>query len=209
MYDSVEEAINRLCNTVVAYDSKPVFIVDVSFDGAIKVYYKALPSYRMPNHHDGISLDDPLLNFRKFKLGYMNCKKNCFYVYRIPIRKYQQGLNKQNTLIENLRDADELDNFDYNLNTFNNVIRFAGFAKMFEGNYPSIKQTLDLLDVDRNKKSVAFSRNFALFKDKTGVLFLQHRNERVGHLNTDSGKVSLGPNYKYLRGKLQRNGVDV
>jgi hypothetical protein len=218
MYDSVEEAGNRLNSTVITYDKSPVYVLEC--DGrknAIKAWVLPMPSFRQKDKLS-IRIDDPLCDYRSIPLGYTNCKKGSVLLSRIPVRGagYKQGLHGGNINIQPVHPVDVLVDMEADgavgvegrAHDWNTLIRTSGFCNMVKGIYPSIPQCIDRLQKEKDLVSLAFNRYFTLCKDQVGILYLHYKGERVGYSEfVDRFKVPK--NFQYLREVMAEHGVKV
>ena len=209
MYESVEETEKRLSRCVVMYNDEPIYVdgAKKTNEGKIGLKVRNLPTWRP--RQVMVRLDDPMLNFNKFKLGYVNGAKISVLFERMPVRRYKQGLTYENCRCNVPVELDFYEDYDYDLPAFDNIIRTAGFHKMMKGNYPSYRQALDEMHKKDEVRDRAFHRLFSINKDKTGLLLLHYKGERVGMVSPDNGDMMLGPNFSYLTDTFKRHGVNI
>ena len=214
MYDNAEEAGNRLNSTVILYDGSPVFVREC-YGRKGNLMCKALPIPSLkPKDEISFAIEDDKTDYRNLSLGYVNGKKGCVLLSRIPVRGegYKQGLHQRNVHISGIRpDADiGLDGEEGPLNgvNWNNLIRTAGFSNMMKNKYPTIPQCLDQMLKEKNVVSTAFNRYFCVYRDPVGLLNLHYKGEKVGY-SEFSEKFKIGPDFLYLREVLIENGVQL
>lgn len=170
--DDVEYADGRLRGTIVRVDCEPVFVNEViSVKGEVHIqgFYLA----------DRSEVSTPItnVNLEPVPLGYVNTFFGARYLCRRPIRNdWRQGLRDYNCVNE--RGENVL-----------NEVPLENLRETILGIYPSF----DLAVRDNSGKSIAFSRNFALTKDKT----LLYKGKPVGV------KDILAPTHSYLSRHLE------
>jgi hypothetical protein len=209
-YEGVDDARMRLRHTVVLYKRQPVYITEINQgtdDEIFRVYFNELPLVS-GRRGRGLEDDEEGGNKRKFisskhfdiapfRMGYVNRPTNtgAFYCSRLPCRMQKQGLCEENFV---------------GIDNFGGIVPFGTFYScketlaMVEGRYPSFDVALKAL----NKiTAVAFSRDFCLVKDTVipDLIYLYHKGNKVGMYN--SGKTSLGADFKCLRESLNELGV--
>ena len=177
-------ANERLNDTVVMKDNKPVYIYRVNPNG--EVLYN--PIHRMDQPERSCQLKD--LNLLPVKLGYCNLPRNCTYTYRTPSRRYRQGLrNIQFKRLAGVRD---------NLRVISNEM-----INTYMGIYPTVENCLELIECNE-VKSQAFSRHFALKEKQLNGFSLTYKDKLIGHIKYDRGiDINLFDDYSYLNELLE------
>lgn len=150
-YDDVIQQYN---NCIVLKGNEPVMlkVVDQEREGTM---------VRVTNLRTGKS-DTEIFkqaNFRSpaVRLGFMNVKKTCIHVSRLPVRKMQVGINLQNVRFTTLPREE-----DYQ------ALKIAqGFGAAFRNtivaDYPTFSKAMKMVSEDHT--AVAFDRQFAVTKD--------------------------------------------
>ena len=175
MYTTREEARNRLVNTIVAYDGRPVRVVDVGGrDGGaltLTVFHWPFDGTRA----ETLPITDPLFgSFVTPRLGFANYfergNAHTVWCHRTPARRMQQGLvsgnfagtaigvRQQRFTLEHLQSTD-------------------AFREMIAGEYPTFDTACEMLVPD---SSIAVDRNFALLQSPEGYVTIYHRRDPLG-----------------------------
>lgn len=185
IYDTIEQARMRLNGSVITYEGEPVYVAEIASRGSKLV----ATCYKWPNPMDGmnsitVELDHPDLNFRKFKVGYLNFKRQpnrlaantskgqAFYIVRDTNRQQVQGLATRN-LYYNSADRGFVP-------ISQNVMFNDGFADMMMNKYPTVQEALDMIEAGWD--SVAVSSVFAIGTSKASpkLRLLEYRGRTVG-----------------------------
>ena len=148
-----------------------------------------------------VSYLDEDFNCKTYTLGYMNTRDNrASYVTRLPVRGMAQGLSRGNVNFSN-NEGGRLG--------FQNAVYEQGFHDMLVGNYPSFKEAIEILTTNRNSRSVAFCREFALRRnpDLPDLFVLDYKGRQVAWGN--GAAFSVPTKHLYLIEKMRDNGVKV
>ena len=218
-YDNLEEVNLRLKGTIVNYDGEPCYIqkaADDYPDGKIRLFISMLPLFLRPFDVDQFERDEQVVgstirkridsrkfdNFRPVKLGYCNffrdgVAKHCSYLSRVPVRRSKQGLSPEALHAAFYsRDGAPAD--------FSNLIKNRSFYETIKGIYPSFEEILPVLVPN---SSVAFSREFCLYKDYSGIVYIHRVNERIAIVTSNLGagnpSVLIGGNVLQYKEQLQ------
>lgn len=194
-YETAEEAKMRLDGCVVMYDDQPVYVEGISGPNANLI----ATCYTLPRNRDRmeISINDPLFDSRAVRLGYTNCGRSAYYVSRMPVRRYKQGVCAQNTIAKSC---------DGRNVGFENVFRHAGFIESVKRKYPTLIECTQLLEKGE-VDSVAFHHNFCLQRDSLGFYVLYFKGERAAW--GDPSGFNLPSEYHWLEESLRENGVNL
>ena len=194
MFDSKEEASMRLDGTVIQGPNGPVYVK--SMETASRLSYREfsrrgglLPSAKVAELHEGFST-------KPSPLGYMNRGESCYYLQRMPVRKYKQGLHDAA-----LRVVSNGKRAGVGRNRLSFMYESVGFLQMWVGNYPSLLEVKAMLRTG-DYVSQAFGREWALGyrDDKTYTLF--YKGNDVGYCGVDGGEFVLDDRRKYLQEAL-------
>ena len=176
MYETRDEAQNRLLNTVVSYDGFPHRVINVG--GRVGAITLAI----VPWPFDGstglreVRVSDPLFkNFRTPPLGFVNYfeqrdQTHVSWVERVPARRMHQGLNDGNTHITSL-------GIRAIRTPMTQVQSSEAFKEMIVGEYPTFEEVVDLLVPE---SSIAFDREYALFMSNEGYVTIYHKRDPLG-----------------------------
>lgn len=189
MYDEQDNISMRLLNSVVRVGKTPVYVIDA---GAQEIRYKSLTSGR----ENTINLKSPRLDLSPIPLGYVNYRGEIYYLSRMPVRKYKQGLSSE-SLNMNGRNGRAKD-----------VLRSKALAKCVLGQYPSQQEAIQRIK-DGEIMGLAFSRQFAICENggfggggENAELSLRFRGKAVGKITRKHDELQLLPSFIYLQEKL-------
>lgn len=206
MYDTAEEARQKLEGTVVLYDNVPVYIVTATGNkNKVNLHYQLLP---LESGAEKLtrSITDPLWDFRTggTKLGYTEAKNpstgqiESVFLSRVPIRHSRQGLDSKTIQIQQF-DRDRL----YNISWSDIIQRGDGLNKTVKNIFST--PLIAFKNVTNNFKeyqSVPIHRKLSLMYDTISPPYLIYRNEKVGY--TEDGTLfKLAKHKQYLSEELQ------
>lgn len=170
----------RLADSLVMHGGRPFYVKEYMYgDNALYGYY----TDKDRNEDKLIKLPNRYLDIRPPRLGYMNTRRNSYYVSRVPVRRYKQGLNRQNIAVGAL-------NIEPGLNR-GDTIRCVELARCILNKYPSLDECLEKLQDGRN--ACAFHRHWAI----TAGGELHYRGNPVGAYQ--KGNLKLTEDYCYLQ----------
>lgn len=213
MYDTVEEANQKLRHTVVLYNKSSCFIQQATGSKGLNLEFSTL--------RDGVilskSINDKEFEFRNLgqKLGYANINlgngsyNEALYLSRMPVRQSHstQGISQKNLHIPSLRGSQKLSLSPYIL-SFQQVYTTTPFHDMMEDIFPG----LDVIEKEMAKKnyvlSRAFDRQFCVRRDDVGPLYLQYRGRDIGH-SDHFYRWKLASQFSYLNETLEHIHIKV
>lgn len=202
MYDTVENTGARLNGTVVMYDGRPVQVLNAQAgtkQEPIQVNLQFLPKMR---DNILVSINDPKLEVRNLPLGYVNIYNDALYLTRSPCRQFKQGLSSNCVIIP------RMENRDVGAPSFKTLLGRAEFSDAMSGIYPTYREALDMIFNDPDKKAVAFSRRFALYRDRQlGFFELRYKGNRVAW--GDPNNFNLPSEFMYLSEVITEQGISV
>jgi hypothetical protein len=178
LYDSLDEAVNRLVNTMVTYDGAPVYVTHVERHG--KDFQLSLSRFPYDGRDQFNALaSDPLFKgFQSPPLGYCNFfyrRADTTWCERIPSRQRRQGLSGDTcnavSLVSGLRIP------------WNELYISDGFNEMVRGEYPSFDEAFQRLIPS---SSIAVARDFAVRMSEGGYTFLYYKRDEVGMFVRDN-----------------------
>lgn len=172
VYDSVDEALNRIGGTIVTYEGRPVRIENVEnhADGILRVQMREFP-YRGDLIRK--TINSPA--FKRFvtpPLGYCNYfereNANVLWCERTSNRSRRQGLCGEV--------FNAVTHQGYRVE-FDRLSRSEAFREMITGEYPAFDDVLARLFPN---SSIGVSRDFALGMGPEGFTYLYWRRDSVG-----------------------------
>lgn len=171
----------RLSHSLVMYDGRPFFISEV--EGTT-----LLGTDTLTGKAKSVGLPAPLLDIRPVLLGYVNGREHATYCSRMPHRRYKQGLNSANLLLQEgarIRDKTSL-------------IQSKAMAQCVLDKYPSLDEVYDEVS-NAKRHSRAFHRYWSLHYTG-GEIGLNYRGLHVGAFK--AGNLKLMESFSYLKEEL-------
>ena len=201
MYDTLEQASLRLNGTVILIGGTPAYVAEVRHDREgkiILVYFNSSDRNAVPKE---IEANDPSVDPRNMRLGYVNDRRHTYFLARTPARQQAQGLNRRNVYTYTPGTEEPMGNM------FEDLRRNGSLYKALRGEYPTIEQCAEQLNAyDSEIVSRAFHRHFALVRnDNFDFLELHYKNERIGY--GDLNNFTLPSRYSYLTEMIKQSGV--
>ena len=193
-YESTAEADMRLRNTIVLYNSKPVYVKGVHEDGEVTGW--SLENVEYSGRH-GVSeyiadWTDEGWDIGPFKLGYVNVtKSSCVYCYRMPVRKFRQGLSRDNVKVIKGKYEDLLNK---------------NLTALVERKYPTLEQVLENTKFFDGVWRQAIHRLVGV--NSKGKVGYKNMNT-IGDISFSTGEIELKSEYEYLRNFLIRQNFEV
>lgn len=194
MFDTREEAAMRLDGTIIQGPNGPVYVKEMETSSII--HYKELSkrggvqtTIRTATLDDGFCI-------KPFPLGYVNRGETCYYLQRMPVRKYKQGLHDaamRIVLNGATRQSSRI--------RASALYEGPGFYAMYHNNYPSLRDVRILLE-EGDCRTQAFGREWALGLLDGKQHSLYYKGNEVGVYVKDSGSFSLHDERKYLQEAL-------
>ena len=202
VYDTLEQARMRLRQAVITYRDQAVFVFEVQQPSPKSPIQLSLRPYPLDVHSSKrppdlvVDIDDPDLNFRIFRVGYINDRrsKNTAFLTRHTRRQQTQGLS-----VPHLTGGEMLDHLAFNSKEFED---------MLFGRYPTVDEALRMINDDQ-WMAVGISHNFALARDMDIKLLrsLLYRGRRVGvSLGSKFSEFLVDKKDEYLKEVLQDAG---
>lgn len=185
-YFSASDAQMRWHNSVVKFEEDFFYAVSSSNMNTRLTLYSL----------DGMILwgevdsNDERLDIRSPELGYVNHDQLniAMFVFRVPLRRQKQGINEENCFYSIFSREPRMLELKY--------IQSNCFLQMLKGVYPSFEETKNLLINSSNSiQSRAFSRDFALWKEKDSSIKLLKRDTEIAAFSKESGRFELLPDY--------------
>lgn len=214
MYDTHEEANQKLRHTVVLFNKSPVYIHEA---GGSKDKVTLTFNYIRNGTTDMKPINSRDFEFRSLGglVGYSNIElgagsyNETLYLTRMPVRQAHstQGLSAKNISIPAMKGSAKFGVNPMRVE-FSFIYPRTAFADMLEDKYP----TLYSLEREFSKKShlcsKAFHRQFAIRRDEVGPFYLQYRGKDIGHTD-DFNKWKIAPQYDYLRETMDHLNLKV
>lgn len=210
MYDTTEEARQKLGNSTVLYEGIPVQILDASGSkGKIGLTFHRLPLNDANHEPERFtrSIEDKAWDFRSLssKLGYVNRDKSQFsrfkeavFVSRVPSRASRQGLDGRVVSIKPFfQGASKGSACDWA-----HLFYDEGLLRTVRNEFPKAHEAVKaLFDNPKDVISIAISRKLMLAYDQVTPPVLVYRNEKIGYTE-DGVTFKLARHKKHLTESL-------
>lgn len=170
-YPTRDDTILRLHESVVRIKGEFYFVM--MEPGSSKNEVLAYSYKNLDGAPEKFDANDPSIDISSFPLGYMNTEHGATFVVRPPLRRQKQGISSQVLNCCYAHAPEEPHTMSYNL-------KGTSFTSMLLGKYRSFENALDSVSKGGNGNSEAFSRDFALFKEKNGNISLLYQIHKVG-----------------------------
>lgn len=211
MFDSAQDAKQKLESTVVLLDEVPIYVtnaLDGDGPGKIRLRYASLPCEGRDFDDKQVEFSEERIDFRTLgsRLGYMNAisrsgHKQAIYTMRTPTRKTIQGLSRANLQFSHFESTDQMPG---NNCPWEDHFSKKHFSDMLKGEYPSMGSAYDR--IEKGWTAVAFNRHFALKHKTVGPIYLEYKGRDVAWTeNLD--RFNLSPAFKHLGETLEFYGI--
>lgn len=211
-YDTVEEVRRRLEGGVILYRGEPVYVVGGATARESKAKY-AVNIRNLPGQDKSwrVALDDPDLNFRQIRLGFVNTQDGLVLrAMRYPQRGVQQSCTDNNTMLEVLGTRERLRRRGREgmWETFLGLLRADQTAvDSLAGRYPSMTEARQ--SVEREEvKAKAFHPDWC-YQMVMGVPALWYKQQSVGITLDPRSVFRLPSKLLFLKEPLQEIGIKV
>ncbi len=200
-WTDLEQAQQRLTNSVVLYDGQPVLIAQVEEgdDGIPRGQLYTLPDLKTTVRK---KLNSP--KFKRFRelppLGWINHhgRGQAVYAARRAVNGRVHGVSAGNTLISIVNQAAIHPVLQAGAMSFNTLIGDKGFVDGHNNDFPNLKEILGRI---KPSTAVAFARTFCVIADMDGVRWLYRGPDRVG-IFAEPDVLSLPRKFSYLREEI-------
>lgn len=213
-YDNVEEVRRRLVGGIVIYRNEPVFVVEAAaIKGSKARYGVCIRNLPGQDRSWKIALDDPELNYRSMRVGFMNINGDVLRAVRYPQRSVAQSVGAHNCTIYTL-DGKNLRNYR---EPTGQLIPAQNFVQLLQqhqeavdsvsGRFPDMVTARKEVETGR-VKARAFHYDWA-YALAYGAPVLWYKSQAVG-LTLDPRKIfKLENRLSYLKESLEEIGIHV
>lgn len=209
LYDTAEEANQKLQNSTVLFKGLPVHVREASGNkGKVSLAFSWLPWPKSgpDKPPDEAKMSDEGWDFKTLgsKIGYVNIKSNpwnkteeAVFVTRMPTRSSRQGFDDRTAKV-----------FQYHTSdpspwTFSHLLYDSGLVDSVCGKFPSTEEAVGRLIKNPDKvKSIAIGRKLMLIFDRVNPPNLVYRGEKVGYVESDGRSFRLAPHKMFLTEEL-------
>lgn len=207
MYDTADEAKQKLQGSVVLFDGKPVDIVQAEGKkNKISLIYRKIPIQGEESESE--SIDDPRWDFKSAgtKLGYTIVQNpvtkawSSVFTSRIPIRSSRQGLDNKTVMIQGIQLERERSGYSYSWGDL--ITRNDGLVRTIRGQFLGPKGAFDRVMKEYEEfLAIPIHRKIVLAYDCISPPYIIYRNEKVGYTE-DGLTFKLAKHKEYLREEL-------
>jgi hypothetical protein len=212
VYDTHEEATQKLGSTIVLFQGKPTYVIGGTGSKA-KVslkHYLVREDKEMSN-----PITDTNWEFRNLgsRLGYMNTRysmgkdnkehyKEALFVSRVAVRASHatQGLSSRNLKYGQLKGSSTI-GVPPQYIEWDTLRSLPSFCDTLEGIFPAFSDITKQFSTDALASSLAFHKNFAIRKHDIGPFYLEYKGKDVGYTE-DFNRWKFAEQYKYLQETL-------
>lgn len=179
-WTDLQQATERLLDTVVLYDNDPVLVrnLEPADDGDIRCYISMCGTKGSENVRKKLSSP----KFHRFRelpnLGWVNRRDRpgqAVFLSRRVVATRQHGLSNNNVLCYSLNNSGGV--FTAGNISFYNVYTDAGFVESHKGDFPSLRTILDKIQPNT---IMAYGLHYAVIRDADGIRWLYRDMDRVG-----------------------------
>lgn len=205
MYDTAEEAKQKLAASVALYKGRPVYIHDASGSkNTLNLVFSYLPLISPSQPKETACIHSLDWDFKTIgsRLGYtpveIGGKYTCVYTSRVPIRTSRQGLDNKTVYVTTIPLPDT-PSFTGNWGV---LIQREGIVSTLTDKYLSTSEAyLRLTSEPQSFKAIPVHRKLMLNFDRVSPPSLFYRFDKVAY--TEDGKLfKLAPHKKFLREEL-------
>lgn len=203
MYDNAEDGNRYLAGCIGYYNDEPVLIDQIRGDMIVRARKLPIDVHGNDNHIR-FPLNDPGFNVTKFNLGYHNTPFGAVFIQRRPARIVQQGISAANL---NYRGPDDNQQGPLPRGWMSDWLYKQSFADSLSGRYPTIGEAREMLNQNKQLRSVAFDRLFAIKRHDrfNNLYFLEYRGREIAH--SQSEQFVLPREFDYLGEICTEKGV--
>jgi hypothetical protein len=133
-----------------------------------------------------VGVADENLDVSSPPLGYINYSGHANYVMRRPERRFKQVVNAQNLICERVMTGTYV-----GPDQLNNMLFSREGEDMLMGRYPSVKDAIERMTLNKKVISVAISRDIAIARDSFGTTRVYNKLEQVGYLREGTNTVVI------------------
>jgi hypothetical protein len=194
MFDTHEEASMRIDKSIITGPTGPIYVYQAQSKNEF-LYGEFKKKGGLENDKQIGDIRLPEFSVKPFRLGYVNRGGQSYYLQRMPVRKYKQGLNLVSLHVGiHQRGPAMYDKGDL-------IYDGNGFFRMYHDNYPSLEACLNGVN-EMGMQSAAFSKEWAVGKDKGGETRLFYKTKLAGFFD-EHGNVQLDDRRAYLAEALR------
>ena len=213
MYETQEEAQQKLASCLVLLRGSPVFIEEaIQKSNGVYLRYTSIRDKiagveNIKNNEWEFRNLGHLLGYMNYTYGTKNYQEST-YVVRSAVRNAHntQGLSYRNIRLSRLR-GDEAGGLPSMRPEWMNLCKDPCVADMLEGSYPSVSSFENLFE-NPYVISIAFDRDFSIFRHKIGPFYLEYKGKEIGY-SEDLSSWKIGKRYNHLRESLEHKNVGI
>lgn len=201
MYDTVEEARQKLKQTIIMKGEEPVWVLDAGGQtGAVQLVYREFGQ----ENTKSISIENKSLDMKDVgtRLGYINIPNHkgfglSVYSRRMPVRiaHSTQGLSDKNVRINYTRYIKDIGLTEYPYKLA--YLEGKGLKETLQKKYPSLDATRYRLSRETNLYDIAFDPCLCICKEGNSLFKLRYKGIEIGWTD-DLHTFRIEPKFRYL-----------
>lgn len=212
MYDTKEEAHQKLTSCLCLFKEEPAYIENVHQNGK----HVSLEFFNTRQRITDIqSITHEGWEFRNLgpRVGYININerehKEASYAVRSAVRLAHntQGLSHKNMRLSSLRGLPKMKIPPKEMDWLY-VAKGIDAANMIEGKYPTLKDIQEQFEKEPLQVSMAFHREFSVYRHDIGPFYLEYKGKQIGY-SEDLDLWRVNKKYLYLYESLEHNNLKV
>ena len=209
-YDSADEVRRRLQNGIILYRGEPVVVLEAcSVKGSKTKYGVVIRDCPTGERSWKIPLDDPDLNYRQIRTGFVNYRGEAYRIIRWPQRSVQQSLSRNNCSIERLGEENGRRRrggvaLEVDIVT---LTKEQSVVDCMAGRFPSMSEARDMVS-EGKVESVAFHYDWC-YQRVMGAPAIWYKTRPVGLTLDPKSILKLEPHNMFLKEPLQEIGLRV
>jgi len=206
MFDTPDDAVQRLDNSLVLLDKRPVYLMH---DTRYNYVAEDIISQETKIVHVNDEIGNGTLDIRAYDLGYVNVRDHTsliegkrnqvMFMARRPVRKYKAGVTYENTNQVAYSDREKRHVYS---NLPQGFLRKKYVGECIIGEYPDFWKTYEELKESKESTSFAINRRIAFKKDEMGIIKIHYFLQPVAYLDANSKSVLYPRNFRYHNKQL-------
>lgn len=211
MFDTVNEAVQKIQGTVVMKGSNPVQIIEIGGrDNRVTALYRPLDAQDMIQKP--LSDKDWDVASLGKRLGYINLTQNGIqtsaYSRRAHVRRSHQtqGLHNTNVFVDTVRGNERLGLVPHQYNFSTLLNRY--LRPTMKGEFPSLSALKYRMAKDNSIAEMAFDPYFSVFRDKGDLFKLNYKGHEIGW-SEDLDTFRISKEWRYLDGRFADHNMKV
>lgn len=196
LYDNIDDVQSKLAGTIIYYGKQPVVVKQIQYDEddpnpVINHKFTLFCSKTLTSRsgYTEAKLDDPLLNYKQFNLGYANYEHGTVWWYRTPAKQYRQGLKADQL---KYKVGDGMTDFGYGFHPSKQI------EAMLMNQYPDM-ETIHKAIIDEPGRAMAMHKDFAVRWDRIHRdMIIDYKGRSIGCADKNFNDIRLVDEHAHL-----------